>query len=561
MAFLERGVTEIAALLKGIGDLKNSPYIIKLEREIASATEKLETATSTLNSVTAFNNETKDNYDLGKSSLTSLKADLGSLTNSYQELFNLIGINYTDETFNKLESDVAKYVSSQKDLIDSYKVQIASLNEEIRKLTEEIKGLQERLREQTSVRDQLITYTKQAESGDLSLSKNELSAFLKSIVDENGVQVFEEAELSIAAQIITFSENFNLNESGKTVGAVLQAAMDQPAEDINPVEAFEPEAIDNIYNLMESEPALLEEPERFTFPENLTIADMSPKTDQTTDFEAAKEELTKEPTGEPDPYDLIAELEAETPVSEVKSPRPSNVIPFPTSKSVTHTDEEMTRFNENIGYLKSIGISTDDIKKYPATLYAISIEDIKEGLAIANKAGIKPKGIGDIVALCSRNDVERLLEGAIEESGSEYAEMIKKTSLCKILETAKQHIKEAKITNSNLEQLIPEITELKSFKDEVSGNYAWMIAYGMEDKLSTVAKSTPYAYIINGVHIPRQRFERNLQRLSNLDISNQDLLLAAIAYDSKLTKDEMVMLKGEIAKIIPVAEDQMRMAA
>lgn len=587
MAELEKGLTEIAALINSISGDSN-PFIVQLERMIEEITRKLESSTSTLNSVTGFYNTTKDNYDSAKKSLGTLETDLKKVASSYEELFLLASINYTDTTFSRIGNDASKYVDSQKDLMASYKVQMASLNEEITGYTEELKTLQNRLREAMSARDQLAGYMKQAESGELSLSKNELYNFLRGIVDENGAIVFKEEEISLAAQIITFSENFDLNKSSITVGSVLQRAMAQPEENENSIETFEPVITDNIYDLMSKEETSPEEP--LKLPENLIVTDMTPESTLETSSPYL-EVVDKKPTDELNPYALIDELEAETPsnvipfptsksvtydyeeaakkeqaseinpyalIDDLEAEAPSNVIPFPTS--VSHAPEEMIKFNENIRYLQSIGISTEGINKYPTTLYSITVEDIKEGLSIASKFGIKVRGVGDVVALCSRQNIESLLSLAVEIYGSEYTDVAKRTPLCKILEAARQHMKEAEMTKNNLEKYIPEIKELESVKDEVSGNYAYMVALGMEDKLNALVKSTPYAYIINGIYVPRQRFEKNLQRLSNLNISNQDLLLAAVAMGSSLTPDEMASIRTAIESMVP-EEEAMRLAA
>jgi hypothetical protein len=319
------------------------------------------------------------------------------------------------------------------------------------------------------------------------------------------------------------------------------------------LENIEPEAAneEDLYNLDLMMPedfiptASLEEPEPLTMPANLEVSDINASTS-----------LKADERMEMDPYALINELQKEEPVKQY-----DNVIPFPDSKNVNYTEEEMARFNENIGYLKSIGIPTSDIKRYPVTLYNITIKNIEEGLTMAKKAGITVRGIGDIVALCSRENVNDLLNLAIEIYGSEYAEVAKKTPLCKILETARQHLKEVKVTNANLEKRIPELAELQNIKEEVSGSAAAWIALGMEGKLNEAAKSTPFAYIINGVHIPRQRLEKNLARMSNLEISNRELLLAAITYGSTLTEEEMAMLAGQIEDIVAEEEPAMRMAA
>ncbi|HOP66046.1 MAG TPA: hypothetical protein PLX66_03435 [Bacilli bacterium] len=576
------GISETLNYL--VGD--NNPSIIRYERLVAEITNSLEETTAVLRSAKESLAQEENRFNGINNVLPQLKNDLEPLTlEKYQEFLNLINSSYDfSQMSNEISEDAENILSESESKIGSYKSKIDEMEVKIKELTADLKSAQEELMFQRALKEKLETYMASAKTDELSLSKKEMLEFLRKFTDENGEQLFAEDELPLAAQMVMFSENFDLNaRTGKTMSDVIKEAQATNLDEATPLESIEEfEPLQNIEPFefdrpIEPKEEIVEQKvPKLELPSNISIS-----------YNPLKEEKVKMPIEEEpkeeyslsNPYDLMLDgtTDEKTPEDEkivdfapeeydLKTPslneelyRENGIDPKKVSKvAMSFGEEETKRFIDNIKYLESIGLK-GDVYKYPVTLYTVTRRDIEEALALANRYGITVKDIGDIVKLCSSKNANLAFSSAVEKYGPDYETAAKNSSPCKIINS----FSNLKNNNADLTEYIADKSLLASLTgpepEGTSSPAAYIAMTGILDKLESFSDKTAYAYVIDGIYFDKSRVETNLNKILAADpeASNEDILLAALAYGSNLTSEQV----KKVAEVILPTRTFERMAA
>lgn len=550
MAETEKSLPEIQKQLNNLRGDKN-PIIINLEREIERLTRELEETVVILRSATDFRDEEKKTYENAKLVTPQLKTDLTPLKAvKYTELLDLIGSSSVlSDAISDIEESIEKFMNGKKDLIDSYESKIAEADTKIKDLSTKLRPLQDNLKIQKDLRDELNSYIETSQNEDLS--KKTAFEFLQKFIDENNNPVFEQAELALAAQMVMFAKNFDLDRAnGRSLKDVFDEALKQPGEDLLENQFIPAPDQGETEEIAKIDPKTVED--------NPIVPFIEPGTTKNPDDEGQLEEmLNATPVSETpksrniagldpsfdgfDPYSLINDLEKE----EYDT---SNTLDIVTNSSITHSDIEQKRFDNNMSYLKSIGIKeTENVFKYPVTLYTISEDQLKAVIAEAKLNGAVIKTVADVVKLCSTNNPIDFYRDAIEvnELGDGKPS--------NVISAGPRFKKIAVSAKKDLLGIMPEIESLlKSLEAGVPvdnnpaayltlNNYLMILNDYREGK----------TYIINGVTIDAERVKQNLEQLIALNLSpeqysDDQLLLIAIAYNSMLDREKIMKVSSAL---------------
>jgi uncharacterized coiled-coil protein SlyX len=547
-----------------------------LERLIEEATRDLETSTATLRAVTEKFEEAKKENDSVKAISPGFKNALKSLTTEeYQRIMSLITSTYNlSQIVSDIETSLSQFAESKKQELENYKNQMSTEEENISLLSAKLKELQTKLNVQRALVEELKSYMSMSQEESLSLSKKQVFDLLSKFIDENNHQVFAEAELSAAANLVMFRENFNLEQnSGKKVKEIFADAFSQA--DLEPVEE-----VTSTTPLIEAKQMPLEPIKLPTVvasdntamelkPIPLPVASMNDtdKLEPVTKasgfgkvipFPTKTREEALSGVSLPDAYgplklDFVDFNEPVSDEEEVDNdPKLNELLNYlessaeePTKKgeplSISHTPDEEKRYVENSKIIQSLGLK-GDIKKTPVTFYSVTPKEVEDMIELASSYGIKLRTIEDLAILCRTKNIESLLNERIEK----LAEGLGGQSVSNVIAAADAFGKGAKSTNHALKEYLGNNVILEALKDVVDnvklGSAGYINLINFLGMLDDNLEKNAYTYNINNHLFSKKRVESVLTKLlaSDIKITDEELLLIALTYDSQLGSSEQI---------------------
>lgn len=565
---------------------EDNDKIASLKRDIKELEQTLTQKVTSLKDLQESLDEFQEKFTKIKTRTNELKKDIKPiLDGNYDELFALLGLDVSFASIMTTENNVATETCKEyQEQITKLKAESKELKPEIAKIEEKLESLGAILKQEVELQTLLIANIKSSKEGTLDATKKEIIAFLKQFTDKDGKPLFEAEELSIAAQMVMFAENFNFEtEKKKTMGEAIKEAKELAETEEKQIEQtlktdeeeIELEEIDldgveesneiiassdepqvvtieklpeaekkdfNLEDLYQVEEYSTETTEKEETPivEDAIEIDLDGVEEKVVDTEPVEEQKVAEEKSldlEKNAED-IAYLEKNA--ENIAYLEENGVDPLDVNAvSSNFSKENITTFAENYNYLKSIGIE-GNYRKSPVTLYTTPTKELLQRMEIARSFGYKVKTVQDIETACKIGS--NIFDLAVEEFGDKYDERITYSGpiLSLYLNNKSQEIED---TNAILTKKYGEIvTRLKDAIEDTENPAIPMAYTGLVEQIDSLAEGrTRFSFVIDGVYVSKHRIEENLKKLLSLntDTANEDLMIIACLYNSTKTSEEI----------------------
>ncbi len=557
-------VARIVSSLRDLTSMEGNPYTISYSRKLAEVTDQLEVLESGIAGLRASLANEEATFAKVKDIAPELKKSLKSLSRAeFAEIINLIGSNYDLSAISSdIEGFLNSFVDTKSNLIESHKEKIREQEAQRGGLSTDIAALQDKIKTQEKISEQLNEYIKNADN----YKKGDIKAYLAELVDKDGNKIFLVEEINLAANIILsgeFSSNDMRFVDGVPISRVITAAKELPEEEPE----MELESVSPIIAGLPTDAFVVDDTDKaIDDEEEEPFKDYGPSLDGFVNFDDGIESSENALEASPgNPYDLIselAEIDNEEPVAaENLGEEPEEEISSiePKKTSLVLTPEGQTVFGQNVKYLGSVLGLYGNPNKFKTTLSMVSIDEIEKMIKLAKSYGFNVRNIGNVVKLCSSENVKESFEQAIRTYGKDYSAFIKSARIETVLGDYKLSEKKDNgyLVARNLFPGASEIVDrLNNINTEINENdpKIYIVRIGLmeglekSEDLKGALEIEDYLYLIGDQAVSKPLVSRNLTKLLSLNLpnSNEELMLMALAYDSELSPGAINEIKNKL---------------